>query len=110
MKGSIGMARMLWKNRIGEEKIVNNVTFKFVDYVDGKVIIVDSLNHDTHEVSKKVWDGGVFRDVMKELFPKQEKKSNKAPRVSKYVGQEKTINDVVFYVISYAKNKVEVGP
>lgn len=115
MKGLVGMARMLWKDRVGEEKIITgynvDVTIKFVDYVDGKIVVVESLNHNTYTVSKDVWKRGVFSEIIKDLCatsPK-EKKSNKAPRVSKYVGQRKTINDVEFYVISYAKNKVEVG-
>lgn len=95
------MARMLWKDRIGEEKTVNDITFKFVDYVDGMVIVVDSVNHDTYEVSKNVWNGGVFRDIMKKL--------NKAPLSnSKYVGAIKVIEGVEFKVEKYVKGKVIV--
>ena len=117
LKGLVGMARMLWKDRIGEEKIITgynvDITIKFVDYVDGKIVVVESLNHNTYTVSKDVWKRGVFSEIIKDLCstsPKEKKsKTTKAPRVSKYVGQRKKINDVEFYVISYAKNKVEVG-
>ena len=37
------MARMLWKDKIGEEKIITgynvDITIKFVDYVDGKIVV-----------------------------------------------------------------------
>ena len=116
LKGLIGMARMLWKDRIGEEKIITgynvDITIKFVDYVDGKIVVVESLNHNTYTVSKDVWKRGVFSEIIKDLCstsPKEKKsKTTKAPRVSKYVGEEKMINDVLFRVEEYVKGKVKV--
>lgn len=116
LKGLVGMARMLWKDRIGEEKIITgynvDITIKFVDYVDGKIVVVESLNHNTYTVSKDVWKRGVFSEIIKDLCstsPKEKKsKTTKAPRVSKYVGEEKMINDVLFRVEEYVKGKVKV--
>ena len=110
------MARMLWKDKIGEEKIITgynvDITIKFVDYVDGKIVVVESLNHNTYTVSKDVWKRGVFSEIIKDLCstsPKEKKsKTTKAPRVSKYVGEEKMINDVLFRVEEYVKGKVKV--
>lgn len=104
------MARKMWKDRIGEEKIVNGVTIKFVDYVDGMVVVVESLNHNTFTVSKDVWTRGVFKKIMDDLCStvKKEKKSNKAPRVSKYEGAKQEINGVEFKVEKYLKGKVRV--
>ena len=94
------MARMLWKNRIGEEQTVGNVTFKFVDYVDGKIIMVDSLNHDTHVVSKDVWKRGVFKDIMKKFNPT-------TSHISEMV-EERIVKDVLFKVVKVVKGKVEI--
>ena len=104
------MARTMWKDRIGEEKIVNGVTIKFVDYVDGMVVVVENLNHNTFTVSKGVWTRGVFKEIMDDLCStvKKEKKFNKAPRVSKYEGAKQEINGVEFKVEKYLKGKVRV--
>ena len=108
------MARGTWANKVGSEKIITgydvDVVITFVDYVDGKVVVKENLNNNTYVVSKDVWNRGVFKNIIKDLTStvKQEKKSNKAPRVSKYVGDEKIINDVLFRVVEYAKGKVKV--
>ena len=94
------MARMLWKNRIGEEQTVSGVTFKFVDYVDGKIVMVDSLNHNTHVVSKDVWKRGVFKDIMKKLQPT-------TSHISEMV-EERIVKDVLFKVVGVVKGKVEI--
>ena len=116
LKGLIGMARMLWKDKIGEEKIITgynvDITIKFVDYVDGKIVVVESLNHNTYTVSKDVWKRGVFSEIIKDLCstsPKEKKsKTTKAPRVSKYEGAKQEINGVEFKVEKYLKGKVRV--
>lgn len=103
------MARTFWKDRIGEEKTVEEFTFIIVNNIDVKNIEVE-VNGEKIIVPKDVWNRGVFSKQIKSLRgnAKQKKKSNKAPRISKYVGQQKTINNVIFYVVSYAKNKVDV--
>ena len=108
------MARGTWANKVGSEKIITgydvDVVITFVDYVDGKVVVKENLNNNTYVVSKDVWNRGVFKNIIKDLTStvKKEKTSNKAPRVSKYVGDEKIINDVLFRVVEYAKGKVKV--
>lgn len=114
MKGLVDMARGTWANKVGSEKIITgydvDVVITFVDYVDGKVVVKENLNNNTYVVSKDVWNRGVFKNIIKDLTStvKKEKTSNKAPRVSKYVGDEKIINDVLFRVVEYAKGKVKV--
>ena len=108
------MARCMWTDKVGSEKIITgydvDVVITFVDYVDGKVVVKENLNNNTYVVSKDVWNRGVFKNIIKDLTStvKKEKTSNKAPRVSKYVGDEKIINDVIFRVVEYAKGKVKV--
>lgn len=108
------MAKGTWANKVGSEKIISgynvDVVITFVDYVDGKVVVKENLNNNTYVVSKDVWNRGVFKNIIKDLTStvKKEKTSSKAPRVSKYVGDEKIINDVLFRVVEYAKGKVKV--
>jgi hypothetical protein len=107
LKGLVGMARMLWNDRIGEEKTVNGYTFTIVDVIDKKVEV--RVSGKNFIVSRDVWNRGVFKNIMNELCPTtRQEKSNKAPRVSKYVGEEKMINDVLFRVEEYVKGKVKV--
>ena len=100
LRGLIGMAKMLWKNRIGEEKTVNDITFKFVDYVDGKVIVVDSVNHETHKVSRDVWNRGVFKSIMKKL-------NSHTPHIGDMI-EERIVNNVAFRLVGVVKNKVNI--
>ena len=101
LKGLIGMAKMLWKNRIGEEKTVNDITFKFVDYVDGKVIIVDSVNHETHQVSRDVWNRGVFKSIMKKQVDKIDPVRSKFGKIQQ---EEVSLEETMEHLESYASN------
>ena len=87
------MARVLWKDRIGETKEVQGFVFTIVDNEGDRVIV--EVADDLHYVSRGTWRKGVFRNILRVLKPK-------------YVGEEKFVSGLLATVYEYAKNKVKV--
>jgi hypothetical protein len=99
LKGLVGMARMLWKNRIGEQQTVKGYTFTIVNIVDVKNIEVE-VNGEKIKVSKDVWKRGVFSKQIKQL--------NTSSLINELVGEEKIVKDVLFTIVGVIKNKLQI--
>ena len=84
-----------WSDRIGETKQVNGIVITLVKVLDGNKIEVE-VKGSTHTTTRDTWRRGKFSRILRGL------------RVSKYVGQTKVINNILFTVKEYAKGKVEV--
>ena len=84
------MARMLWKDRVGEEKTVKGYTFTIINILDVKNIEVE-VNGKKFKVSKDVWKRGVFSSQVKQL--------NTNSLIKELVGKEKIAKDVRFTII-----------
>ena len=84
-----------WSDRIGETKQVNGFVITLVKVLDGNKIEVE-VKGNTHITTRDTWRRGKFSRILKGL------------KVSKYVGQTKVINNILFTVREYAKGKVEV--
>lgn len=84
-----------WSDRIGETKQVNGIIITLVKVLDGNKIEVE-VKGNTHVTTRDTWRRGKFVNILKGL------------KVSKYVGQTKVINNILFTIKEYAKGKVEV--
>lgn len=93
------MAKMLWKNRIGEQQTVKGYTFTIVNIVDVKNIEVE-VNGEKIKVSKDVWKRGVFSKQIKQL--------NTSSLINELVGEEKIVKDVLFTIVGVIKNKLQI--
>ena len=76
--------------------------------IDGCKVVIDFMGHqDT--IERRTWDKGVFKKQLRAIKPTYTKCSTeKTKRRSKYLGQTKMINDVLFKVVEVMKNKVKV--
>ena len=90
------MARKLWSERIGEQKTVEGYVFTIVGN-EGQKVIIDVLGEKI-SICRSTWNDGKFTKILRGLKPK----------ASKYLGQTKMINDVLFTVIEVVKNKAKV--
>ena len=90
------MARKLWSERIGEQKTVEGYVFTIVGN-EGQKVIIDVLGEKIN-ICRSTWNDGKFTKILRGLKPK----------ASKYLGQTKMINDVLFTVIEVVKNKAKV--
>lgn len=84
-----------WSDRIGETKQVNGIVITLVKVLDSNKIEVE-VKGSTHVTTRDTWRRGKFSKILRGL------------KVSKYVGQTKVINNILFTVKEYAKGKVEV--
>ena len=90
------MARKLWSQRVGELKTVEGYVFTIVDN-EGQKVIIDVLGEKI-SICRSTWNDGKFTKILRGLKPK----------ASKYLGQTKMINDVLFTIVEVVKNKVNV--
>lgn len=90
------MARKLWSERVGEQKTVEGYVFTIVAN-EGQKVIVDVLGEKI-SICRSTWNDGKFTKILRGLKPK----------ASKYLGQTKMINDVLFTIVEVVKNKVKV--
>ena len=90
------MARKLWSQRVGEQKTVEGYVFTIVDN-EGQKVIIDVLG-EKFSICRSTWNDGKFTKILRGLKPK----------ASKYLGQTKMINDVLFTIVEVVKNKAKV--
>lgn len=90
------MARKLWSERVGEQKTVEGYVFTIVGN-EGQKVIIDVLG-EKFSIARSTWNSGKFTKILRGLKPK----------ASKYLGQTKMINDVLFTVVEVVKNKAKV--
>ena len=90
------MARKLWSERIGEQKTVEGYVFTIVGN-EGQKVIIDVLGEKI-SICRSTWNDGKFTKILRGLKPK----------ASKYLGQTKMINDVLFTIVEVVKNKAKV--
>ena len=90
------MARKLWSERVGEQKIVEGYVFTIVGN-EGQKVIIDVLG-EKFSICRSTWNDGKFTKILRGLKPK----------ASKYLGQTKMINDVLFTIVEVVKNKAKV--
>ena len=90
------MARKLWSERVGEQKIVEGYVFTIVGN-EGQKVIIDVLGEKI-SICRSTWNDGKFTKILRGLKPK----------ASKYLGQTKMINDVLFTIVEVVKNKAKV--
>ena len=90
------MARKLWSERVGEQKTVEGYVFTIVTN-EGQKVIVDVLGEKI-SICRSTWNDGKFTKILRGLKPK----------ASKYLGQTKMINDVLFTIVEVVKNKAKV--
>ena len=90
------MARKLWSERVGEQKTVEGYVFTIVGN-EGQKVIIDVLGEKI-SICRSTWNDGKFTKILRGLKPK----------ASKYLGQTKTINDVLFTIVEVVKNKAKV--
>ena len=90
------MARKLWSQRVGEQKTVEGYVFTIVGN-EGQKVIIDVLG-EKFSICRSTWNDGKFTKILRGLKPK----------ASKYLGQTKMINDVLFTIVEVVKNKVKV--
>ena len=90
------MARKLWSQRVGEQKTVEGYVFTIVDN-EGQKVIIDALG-EKFSICRSTWNDGKFTKILRGLKPK----------ASKYLGQTKMINDVLFTIVEVVKNKAKV--
>ena len=90
------MARKLWSERVGEQKTVEGYVFTIVGN-EGQKVIIDVLGEKI-SICRSTWNDGKFTKILRGLKPK----------ASKYLGQTKMINDVLFTIVEVVKNKVKV--
>ena len=90
------MARKLWSQRVGEQKTVEGYVFTIVDN-EGQKVIIDVLGEKI-SICRSTWNDGKFTKILRGLKPK----------ASKYLGQTKMINDVLFTIVEVVKNKAKV--
>ena len=99
--------RRVWNDMIGQQKTVEGYVFTIIG-IDGCKVVIDFMGHqDT--IERRTWDKGVFKKQLRAIKPTHTKCSTeKTKRRSKYLGQTKMINDVLFKVVEVMKNKVKV--
>ena len=90
------MARKLWSERVGEQKTVEGYVFTIVGN-EGQKVIIDVLGEKI-SICRSTWNDGKFTKILRGLKPK----------ASKYLGQTKIINDVLFTIVEVVKNKAKV--
>lgn len=90
------MARKLWSERVGEQKTVEGYVFTIVGN-EGQKVIIDVLGEKI-SICRSTWNDGKFTKILRGLKPK----------ASKYLGQTKMINDVLFTIVEVVKNKAKV--
>ena len=90
------MARKLWSDRIGEQKNVEGYVFTIIAN-EGQKVIIDVLG-EKFSICRSTWNDGKFTKILRGLKPK----------ASKYLGQTKMINDVLFTIVEVVKNKAKV--
>ena len=90
------MARKLWSERAGEQKTVEGYVFTIVGN-EGQKVIIDVLGEKI-SICRSTWNDGKFTKILRGLKPK----------ASKYLGQTKMINDVLFTIVEVVKNKAKV--
>ena len=90
------MARKLWSERVGEQKTVEGYLFTIVGN-EGQKVIIDVLGEKI-SICRSTWNDGKFTKILRGLKPK----------ASKYLGQTKMINDVLFTIVEVVKNKAKV--
>ena len=90
------MARKLWSQRVGEQKTVEGYVFTIVGN-EGQKVIIDVLGEKI-SICRSTWNDGKFTKILRGLKPK----------ASKYLGQTKIINDVLFTIVEVVKNKAKV--
>ena len=90
------MTRKLWSQRVGEQKTVEGYVFTIVDN-EGQKVIIDVLGEKI-SICRSTWNDGKFTKILRGLKPK----------ASKYLGQTKMINDVLFTIVEVVKNKAKV--
>ena len=90
------MARKLWSERVGEQKTVEGYVFTIVGN-EGQKVIIDVLGEKI-SICRSTWNDGKFTKILRGLKPK----------ASKYLGQTKKINDVLFTIVEVVKNKAKV--
>ena len=90
------MARKLWSERVGEQKTVEGYVFTIVGN-EGQKVIIDVLGEKI-SICRSTWNDGKFTKILRGLKPK----------TSKYLGQTKMINDVLFTIVEVVKNKAKV--
>ena len=90
------MARKLWSDKIGQQKIVEGYVFTIVGN-EGQKVIIDVLGEKI-SICRSTWNDGKFTKILRGLKPK----------ASKYLGQTKMINDVLFTIVEVVKNKAKV--
>ena len=90
------MTRKLWSERVGEQKIVEGYVFTIVGN-EGQKVIIDVLGEKI-SICRSTWNDGKFTKILRGLKPK----------ASKYLGQTKMINDVLFTIVEVVKNKAKV--
>ena len=87
------MARVLWKDRIGETKEVQGFVFTIVDNEGDRVVV--EVADDLHIMSRATWRNGKFTKILRVLKPK-------------FLGDQVKINDILFTVIEAAKEYVRI--
>ena len=90
------MARKLWSERVGEQKNVEGYVFTIIAN-EGQKVIIDVLG-EKFSICRSTWNDGKFTKILRGLKPK----------ASKYLGQTKMINDVLFTIVEVVKNKAKV--
>ena len=90
------MAKKLWSERVGEQKTVEGYVFTIVGN-EGQKVIIDVLGEKI-SICRSTWNDGKFTKILRGLKPK----------ASKYLGQTKMINDVLFTIVEVVKNKAKV--
>ena len=90
------MARKLWSERVGEQKNVEGYVFTIIAN-EGQKVIIDVLGEKI-SICRSTWNDGKFTKILRGLKPK----------ASKYLGQTKMINDVLFTIVEVVKNKAKV--
>lgn len=90
------MARKLWSERVGEQKTVEGYVFTIVGN-EGQKVVIDVLGEKI-SICRSTWNDGKFTKILRGLKPK----------ASKYLGQTKMINDVLFTIVEVMKNKAKV--
>ena len=90
------MARKLWSDKIGQQKTVEGYVFTIIAN-EGQKVIIDVLG-EKFSICRSTWNDGKFTKILRGLKPK----------ASKYLGQTKMINDVLFTIVEVVKNKAKV--
>ena len=93
------MAKMFWRDRIGETLIIDEVTLTIVEVdIESKAILVeDSLTNDLHETTRTSWNNWKNKGVIPMFFKKIKPKK-----------LTKLINGILFKVKECAGNKFKV--